>query len=280
MKVSYKPIITALAIACSACSANTQGDQIMQPPLKPGQVLDPNSMYAKTWPGKPTLVKLKDNLILAIPPQHSQFWAQRHWLTGRDMVLRPPTPLEKLPYADLTGFVMHMPDFGGYTPDNYLKDFDENIVKIVNISSAPMSYMEPGAPGSYPPNMFPRVATGPFRAFDPDIYEEKYGMRCYKNLDVTSDSQYCYGKRDSDLGEYLLLDAMFPPYEQHHVFPMMSAKYFSPKYGGLEIAWRTHMNNFPRWREIDAQIWKYIDAWNIAPKKAPAASSSTTKTTP
>jgi hypothetical protein len=274
MKISCKPIITALAIACSACGANTQGDKLMQPPLKPGQVLDPNSMYAKTWPGKPTLVKLKDNLIFAIPPQHSKFWAQRHWLTGQDLVPRPPTPLEKLPYADLTGFVMYMPDFGGYTPDNYLKDFDENRVEIVNISPAPMRYMEPGAPGSYPPNSLARIIQ--YKLInDPDRYEEKFGLRCYERQERDGDRQICYGKRDSDLDEYLMLDIMVPPYEKHHIFPMMTTKYFSPKYGGLEIAWRSHMNNFPRWREIDAQIWKYIAAWNIAPNSTPAASSAT-----
>ena len=47
---------------------------------------------------------------------------------------------------------------------------------------------------------------------------------------------------------------------------MMSTKYFSHKYGGIEIAWHAHMKNFAQWREIDTQIWKYIDAWNIAPK--------------
>jgi hypothetical protein len=235
-------------------------------------------MYAKTWPGKPTLVKLKDNLVLAIPPQHSQFWAQRHWLTGRDMVPRPPTPIEKLPYADLTGFVMHMPDFEGYTPDNYLKDFDENRVWIVNISAAPMSYMEPDAPGSYPPNSLGRRIHYKFIP-DPEKYEQKYGLRCFERKDLSEENQTCYGKRDSDIDEHLLLDITIPPYRMSTRFPMMSTKYFSPKYGGLEIAWRTHMNNFPRWREIDAQIWKYIAAWNIAPQNSPAT-SSTSSTTP
>ncbi|PZO15403.1 MAG: hypothetical protein DCE87_08570 [Betaproteobacteria bacterium] len=278
MKVSCQPIIIALAIACSACDSDTQGEKLMQPPLKPGQVLDPDSMYAKTWPGRPALVKLKDNLILAIPPQHHRFWAHRHWLTGRDTSFRPPMELDKLPYAKLAGFTMHLPDFEGYTPDNYRKDFDENRVEIAYISPAPMSYMEPGAPGSYPPNSLGRRIQ--YKLInDPSRYEEKFGLRCYEQQERDGDRQICYGKRDSDFDEYLILDIMVPPYEKHHIFPMMTTKYFSPKYGGLEIVWRSHMNNFPRWREIDAQIWKYIDAWNIAPSDAPVA-SPTTPTTP
>jgi hypothetical protein len=33
----------------------------------------------------------------------------------------------------------------------------------------------------------------------------------------------------------------------------------------VRIAWRTHVRNLPRWHDIDAQIWKFIDTWNVAP---------------
>ena len=276
MKFRSKSFITALALVCSACVADPQKDLFVQPPLKPGQVLDPDSQYAKEWPGKPSLVKLKDNLILAIPPQHHQFWTQRHWLTRIDTSFRPPYPLAKLPYAESAGFTMHMPDFMGYTPDNYLMDFDENVVMVNYISPEPMNAMEPGAPGAYPPNMFPRISTGPYRRFDPDKFEEKYGLRCYAQQPGDGDRQDCYGKRDSDLDEYILLKVMIPPYEQSSLFPMMSAKYFSPRYGGVEIAWSSHMRNWPRWREIDAQIWKYIAAWNIAPQNPTSTTAPST----
>jgi hypothetical protein len=185
--------------------------------------------------------------------------------------------IDELPYAKSAGFTMHMPDYAGYTPDNYRKDFDENRVEIIYIAPAPMDQMEPGAPGAYPPNMFERASTGPYRSFDPDKYEEKYGLRCYFDLDKEGDEQYCYGKRDSDLDEYLLLRVAVPPYRATTQFPIMTTRYFSPQYRGLEISWRTHMNNFPRWREIDAQIWKYIDAWNIAPKTTPSPSTTITR---
>jgi hypothetical protein len=38
----------------------------------------------------------------------------------------------------------------------------------------------------------------------------------------------------------------------------------------VRIAWRTHVGNLPRWHEIDAQIWKFIDAWNVAPQPGAA----------
>ena len=270
-------IVIALALICGACDANTQGEPLLQPPLKTGQILDPNSQYAKKWPGKPALVKLKDELVLAIPPQYHEFWTHYHWLTGRDMAFRPPMAIDKLPYAKSAGFTMHMPDYAGYTPENYLKDFDETRVEIVQISPASMDQIQPGAPGAYPPNQFERISKGTYRAFDPDKYEEKYGLRCYLQIDTDGDTQYCYGKRDSNIEEYLFLDITVPPYRISTQFPNMTTHYFSPQYGGLEIAWRTHMDNFPRWREIDAQIWKYIDVWNIAPKAAPTPSITITR---
>lgn len=235
----------------------------MQPQLKPGQILDPDSMYAKRWPGKPALVKLKDNLILSIPPQYHQFWTQRHWLTGIDQAFRPPYPLQDLPYANSAGFTMHMPDFAGYSPDNYLADFDENRINVIQISSAPMSYLEPGAPGTHPPNGLERLIK--YKAIDPTKFYDKYGLRCYLLQPRDVDEQTCYGIRSDEPVEYLIFRIAVKPYHESTLFPLMRTTYFSQRYGGVEISWYSHIDNFPRWREIDAQIWKYIATWNIAP---------------
>ena len=266
---STAAFILAIGLACTACNDQIKTNEpMLQPPLSDGQTLDPESLYAKTWPGQPALVKLKDNLILSIPPQFHQFWAHRDHITGKDLSIRPPFPVKDLHYAKSAGFTMHMPDFEGYRPDNYLNEFDENRVLVAYISPENMSAIEPDAPGAYPPNMFKRISTGQYRSFDPDKYEEKFGLRCYNQMPRDDDRQNCYGRRDSEIEEYILLKIYTPPYAPGTVFPLMSAKYFTPRYGGVEIAWRAHMKNFPHWREIDAQIWKYIDAWNIAPKIA------------
>lgn len=43
-------------------------------PLKAGQVLDPNSDYAKYWTGLPEWIQFDDKMTLKIPPQFGQFW--------------------------------------------------------------------------------------------------------------------------------------------------------------------------------------------------------------
>jgi hypothetical protein len=71
---------------------------------------------------------------------------------------------------------MHMPDFSGYTPDNYRVDFDQDRVEIAYISPEPMSVLEPDGLGAYPPNVFKRASTGPLRSFDPE--NMKKNMAC------------------------------------------------------------------------------------------------------
>lgn len=267
--MKHSTIFLLIAIsACTACTDRANEDTTMlRPPITPDRQYDKNSLYFKAWPSRPALFKLKDNLILQIPPQHQKFWEQRDWL-GRNLVPRAPMPLEKIPEIDFIGFNMFMPDFSGYTPENYEQTFHEDLVQVIFISPAPMSSAEPGAPGKYPPNMFARRTTGENPDFDPTKYEERYGLRCYEYERTTTDfnTQWCYGLRDKAANEFILLHNTALPYGEFVKYPLFQTTYFTKKYGGLEITWRAHMKQFPHWQEIDQQIWKYIAAWNIAPK--------------
>lgn len=257
------PFAFILFMLCACNSKATTEAQMLEIPKSPGQVLNPDSVFVKQWPGKPGLFKVKDELILAIPPQYQGFWLQRHWLTGMDRVTRPPAPLDKLPQT-IASFSFHMPDFSGFTIENYEIQFDENLVTVSWIETAPMSYHELGAPGFYPPNVIKRILDG--NRIDPNAVENKFDLKCYPRRDTEDNQQYCYGQRTSDIDEYLILDIRVEPYPDWVRFPLMRTKYFSPKYGGLEISWQAHVKYLPHWREIDAEIWKNIARWNIAPR--------------
>ena len=222
--------------------------------------VDKSSDYYKYWPdGQPALFKLKDNLILAIPPQYQKFWYQK------DKVVRAPAQKNQIPQVTLIGFQFFMPNFSGYTPQNYKNDFDENMVDVVSIESADPSQAAPGAPGEYPPNMLKRALAS---FLNPNDYQDMYGLRCYQgngpNGSLSRTQITCYGRRDDVNNEDIMLDAMTPPYRPGIRFPIMQASYFSNRCGGMHLVWRTHTKNLPRWHEIDTQIWKFIDAWNIA----------------
>ena len=231
------------------------------PPLKPGQTLDLKTDYGKYWPGQPVLFKLTEDWGFAIPPQYMQFWIQR------DRVVRHPAPWSKIPLVESIGFEFFMPDFGGYTPDNYQDEFHEDKVELIEFAFVGMGEEQAGAPGSYPPNMFARVSAKRDRSFHPDEYQDRYGLRCYgyePQLDIGS-TQYCYGLRDSKTNEHILLKISPPPYPEWIIYPHMQAKYFSPRYGGVYVLWRAQMKHFPHWREIDQQIWRFIEQWSIHP---------------
>lgn len=261
----YKAATLALlALLCCACdSKETVVEKPMyDPPLKPGQVLDKNSVYAKTWPGRPALFKLSNTVLLQIPPQYHQFWFQG------DKVTRPPADLTKLPIRNQIGWVFFMPDFSGYTPDNYETEFHEDMVEVVQVAYQGMGAEQPGAPGAYPPNGFKNLTRQP-QVIDPDKYIEAYGLRCYPApTDIAF--QTCFGMSG---GEFISLRRMPPPYESWVKYPLLQARYFTPKYGGMEIVWRAHMKHFSKWAEIDQQIWKFIDDWNIANQVTPASPS-------
>ena len=208
-----------------------------------------------------SIFKISDILILHPPAEYGQFWDKPEKYPAL------PKDLSVFPVVE-TAFRFHMPNFTGHTAESIKLDFDRTRVDVIQISAASMDAIKPGAPGAYPPNSFVRISERPFRLFDPEKYEEKYGLRCYERPETKkTEPQICYGKRDSDVEEYIIIEAYTPPYENWITFPILRTHYFSPKYGGIEIAWRTHMDNFSKWKEIDAQIWKFLDAWNVAPKQ-------------
>jgi hypothetical protein len=96
------------------------------------------------------------------------------------------------------------------------------------------------------------------------IYEADCYKRSIKRLDGDPDRRTCFGIRNDAKGQRIHFDIMLPPYPDWVRYPLMQAAYFSPDHGGVYLIWRTHMNNFPRWKEIDQQIWRWIGEWNIA----------------
>jgi hypothetical protein len=218
-----------------------------------GPNVDMNSEYARHWPGEAALFKLREGLTLAIPPMYQEFWLQG------DKVTRMPVPKERAPKVPLIGFDFFMPDFGGYTPDNYRQPFHQDRVQVV--------YLEP---------VEPRIDGRPPRYADidgaisrlegvslvADKFDVMHGMRCFGSPVPGGSRRTCVGERFN--GERMLLDIYLPPYDPGITNPIMQATYYTSLYGGMEVTWRVHMKHFSRWLEIDQQLWKFVDSWNVA----------------
>ena len=238
--------VAALAVGLIAAAGCTKKPS---EPATTGRAAAPLS----AWPeGRTPPQKITDTLVLAIPLQYERS------AVGDDRA--PRSPFTGAAGRTEVRFDFFLPDFHGYTLQNYRNDFDQNKVEVVYLHAGDPHEADPDAPGEYPPNMLKRSLR---ELLNPNDYKDMYGLRCYKGR-VLTDRLTCYGPRDAAAGEDILLYVPLAPETSAHAFPMLKANYFSRRYGGVRIAWRTHVRNLPRWRDIDAQIWKLIDAWNVA----------------
>jgi hypothetical protein len=244
-------VLAACAVAAAGCSRKPPPAASAQAPPAP-----------REWPqGRSAPVKITDALILSIPLRY-----ERSAIDPKAPAANPRSFTHKEAQFDF-----FLPDFTGYTLQNYQNDSDENKVEVVYLHAGDPHEADPDAPGEYPPNMLKRSLRD---LLDANDYSDKYGLRCYQGR-VQSDRLTCYGRRDPQSGEDIMLTTFTAPYPEGVTFPQVQARYFSKQYGGVRIAWRTHVRNLPRWQEIDAQIWKFVASWNVAaPQPAPAPAAA------
>ncbi len=231
--------LVAVCALLSACAR--------KPPVPPTPPPPPLTEWPK---GVTAPLKINDQLTLEIPLQYER--------TAIEGDRQPRSPFPGVSGRTEARFDFFLPDFSGYTLQNYRNDLDQNKVEVIYLHAGDPHEADPGAAGEYPPNMLKRALQD---LLDPHDYRDMYGLRCYKGR-VLTDRLTCYGRRDAAAREDILLYVPVPPSQSP--FPTMKANYFSRRYGGVRIAWRTHVKNLPRWQEIDAQIWKLIDSWNVA----------------
>ena len=242
------PSTAAIAVgllAATGCARKQEPAPAVRPPPPP-----------TAWPeGRTGPLRITDELVLAIPLQYE-----------RAAIEDGPAP--RSPFPGVGGrtearFDFFLPDFSGYTLQNYRNDLDPNKVEVVYLHAGDPHEGDPGAPGEYPPNMLKRLLQD---QLDPRSHQNQYGLRCYTGR-VLTDRLACYGRRDAAAREDILLYVPVAPAAD--AFPVIRATYFSRRYGGVRIAWRTPVANLPRWHDIDTQIWKFIGAWNVAPPPPP-----------
>jgi len=242
MSLRLAALLAASLIAAAGCARKPSAPVNAAPAAPP----------LTAWPeGRTAPLTITDTLVLAIPLQYE-----------RSAIGDAHAP--RSPFAGVAGrtearFDFFLPGFSGYTLQNYRNELDENKVEVIYLHAGDPHEADPGAPGEYPPNMLKRMLQD---QLNPHDYKDMFGLRCYRGR-VPTARLSCYGVRDAAAGEDILLYVPEPSAQPPDGFPLLKANYFSRQYGGVRIAWRTHLRNLPRWHDIDAQIWKFIEAWNV-----------------
>lgn len=261
-----------VAVALSACGPSGQQAaapvHTHPPPLKPGQVLDPESLYAKRWPGRPALFRLNEELGFEVPPGYMPFWYD-----GAGELVRPPANWNRIPIVQSLGFSFFMPDFRGYTPDNFLREFDEDIVEI-SMRWVGLGQERPGEPGRYPLNMWKGLLER-----SPSVAPvERDGLVCLpQSRTELGQYDFCVSTVGDGYFPLVAITVLRPPFAEWVKNPLMMARYFTPHHGGVEVFWTAHVKHVANWQIIDQQVWKFFDQWKIErPKDGHVASVART----
>ena len=256
MRLTLTAVWTLVALTASGCGRPTAGGSAPPPAPPP----------LRAWPeGRAPPMKITDDLTLAGPLAFEREGVERAAAPAGagSAGAGPPGSAHGEAHFDF-----FLPDASGYTLDNYRNDADPNKVEVVYVHAGDPHEADPGAPGEYPPNMLKRALKELLDARHP---RELYGLRCYPGR-LFVNRLTCFGRRGAEPGEDIMLTVLVPPYPADAGLPMFQARYFSRRYGGVRIEWRAHVSQLAHWREIDARVWKLIDAWKVAPAAAGAAS--------
>ena len=108
----------------------------------------------------------------------------------------------------------------------------------------------------------PRLRTRDADGYD-EAFSRQYGLDCYtySNQGSSAIRRACYGQSSNPDVTGMRIAFMGGPDAD-----WLYAESFEPIYGGLAVRWRIDRRNLAQWQQIDAAIWRLLDAWNVSPE--------------
>jgi hypothetical protein len=262
-------LLTALMIAV-LLGGGMQQDDVVIP--KEGEVV--------TWKQNPQLIikaklgQRREHIPSTCVPCEADFYRpQYEHYVGQfpiDYVPKKFAPLSKeeakkvpMPYSDhQLEFSLMLNGVKGKATDAFNND-DENKVKV-EVQGLTMAMR---ADNTTTKSSFEHMVTLPGRnALIPETLFHKHGLTCYYS-DVKGTHFRCFGNSsgESVTGVYLLIPTEKAGYTDIDYGRLIKASYYEPILGGVWITWQTNYKNWDKWREIDAAVWRLLNAWNVSP---------------
>jgi hypothetical protein len=160
------------------------------------------------------------------------------------------------------GLFIFLPDFGGFTRDNWRNPFDTDRITVERLGPGDTDAKGKGKGGPYPGSYGDTRAR--FANLKP-VLEDKaslnmYGLEGYRQKGPASDV-YWVGSRSN--GEFFFFQSSVapgqtPPDWIRH--PLCAVRYYSEA-ERLFIAYSYSMVHLPKWKEIDDGIWSKVHSW-------------------
>jgi hypothetical protein len=216
----------------------------------------------KSDPARRAVFRINDQLVLSIPISHRPY--------GMSLD-RIPMKCEKIANLPITSFVhFALQSRGAASPG---KGSTQRINGADGPSTVSPDYVnvridlrgpdaaEPGAAGSYPPNVEERIEGGnAYPSLRQYVEREAFEDLHCSRIGPGGDWQ-CLGKRhDVGTPEIFFKYSEFPTDRR---FVQIYANYYSTKYGGIDVDWHTVTSSVSNWREIDDEVWMHLDEWNL-----------------
>lgn len=169
------------------------------------------------------------------------------------------------------GFVLFLPDYGGFTKENWREDwFHPQRIDVLEISRVDKTAMIPRSDGRIE-RIRPAGYGEPQAGFSnlKRLLEAQPSLRVadlagYRRVNARSNKTVVWaGHRSND--EFFFFSSTSAPGEPLPVgsaYGLCDVRYYSEK-EDLFIAYRYKQRHIERWRQIDDAIWGRIKAWRI-----------------
>jgi len=167
------------------------------------------------------------------------------------------------------GFLLFLPDFGGYTKENWLDPFDRRRIDIVEVKTVDKVAIGNFTDGSRRPldlNRFdPRVQFERIKPLQEEASIQLYGLTVYRNKGGGNTPGAVWTGYRSN-GEFFWFRTSLAPGESKRngwpPNPLCDVRYYSEK-EDLSISYHYSMDHLAMWREIDDAIWSKINGWRV-----------------
>ena len=168
------------------------------------------------------------------------------------------------------GFFLFLPDFGGYTKENWRDQFDRRRIYVLEVKPVDKNAMIPYSLGGYvkaePANYGePRAQFQNIRALLEEIPSFKlYGLEGYRRKGAGARGTpgvTWTGTRSN--GEFFFFNSSLAPGEPLRpglTNPVCQTQYYSEQ-EDLFISYFYSQDHIAKWREIDDAIWEKIHSW-------------------
>lgn len=172
--------------------------------------------------------------------------------------------------AGKTGFafVLFLPDFNGFTKENWRDPFDRNRIDVLWVKQVDKNAMVRRGDG-IPERISPAGYGDPKSRFNNgrSLLEVQpslrlYGLEGYRRRGKGNRSVTWVGHRSN--GEFFYFDASYGPGDAvpAGTNPLCTVQYYSAE-EDLSIAYRYSQDHIDKWRQIDDAIWTSIHSWQV-----------------